>query len=70
MDLSERAYDATMSLLRTTSNAPHSGEIAKALEQFALAFASDVGARLVRQNGDDSLVAVRNAVDRASKGEP
>lgn len=68
--LSERAYDATLKLMQDTSRAPSVAEIAKAMERFALTFGYEVGFKLVSHpDSDGAAFAIRNAVDRASKGE-
>lgn len=71
VSLSDRAYTATLDLLSRTSKAPSLAEIAKTLESFAIRFGSQVGYRLcVRPDSDGAMLAVRNAVDRAARGEP
>lgn len=70
-DITERAYEATTALLARTSNAPMPGEIAKLLELFALGFAREVAFKLcTTPDSEGAAIAVRNAVDRASRGEP
>jgi hypothetical protein len=68
--ISDRAYVATLKLLQDTSRAPSTSEIAKLVERFALQFGSEVGFKLVSfPQSDGAAFAVRNAVDRAAKGE-
>lgn len=68
--IGDRAYGATLKLLQDTSRAPSVEEIAKAMERFALQFGSEVGFKLVSfPQSDGAAFAVRNAVDRAAKGE-
>lgn len=69
-DITERCYEAALELRKNTSGAPSVHEIAAAMEKLALEFGGDVGLRLVDKLNDDSALAIRNAVDRASKGEP
>ncbi len=69
-DISERAYNVVTDLMHRTSRAPSAGEIAKAVEAFALRFAYDAGLRLVPAVNEDSAHAIRNAVSRAAAGEP
>ncbi len=70
-NISEEAYEAALELVRSASNAPSTREIAAYMETFALMFGKEVGIRLLNGKlNDDTLLAVRNAVDRAAKGEP
>lgn len=71
LDISERAYDATAKLLALKSNAPTIAEIARLVETFALSFAREAAYKLcTNPDSESATIAVRNAIDRASRGEP
>ncbi len=70
-DITEQAYEAVSALLVRTSNAPMPGEIARLVEEFALEFAMSAGLKLCSApDSEGAVIAVRNAVGRASRGEP
>ncbi len=71
MDITERAFEAVGELMKDTSGAPTIPEMVRMAEQFAREFAFDAGLKLcTNPDSEGAVIAVRNVIDRAARGEP